>query len=576
MMLGAVPLATTQLASPRVLGPGSDKDWALSPLDFVIDGLSRKEDVLMGSMSVTDVLGEQMTASFTLVDKGQGLFLPTIGASVRITFYSQIEFLGKITKISASVEPSGAVKKYLCQCSDNSQILTRHVVFRNFTNASLADIVQSVLAFELLGEGLSFGTSDLNPSLPVVESNGGRTFDLFRDAASMTGQTMYVDELGRIQFRSTTNQEAPLHLEPITTQTSLQYETNLDGYRNVQMVKVTGSPGPNQTANEIVVTQRNEQQIQERISIEGGAGIYSDFEEITHPTSNLMADLLDMANGYATLRLATSGVPKQILKCLVRGYGFRAGQFGIVDLAAQIGADGNWLIQSVKVIEASDGRTIKHQLELVRSSLQERVYEAWLRIVQAGKIFVQMPGANPGVHGSVLFTSPGAANWTVPADVFVITITTQGGSGSGAGGGNYRFVAHGECLASPFGGGAGGNSGKAIATVNVTPGQELNLVIGTGGTPGGTGGEHPNSLCGSGPYATSGVDGTETTVHRNGILLCQAGPGLKATPGLGGAHGSGSGGIVIVGGGKQGGNSGDPFSTGNGGPGLNGDVLITW
>ena len=83
------------------------------------------------------------------------------------------------------------------------------------------------------------------------------------------------------------------------------------------------------------------------------------------------------------------------------------------------------------------------------------------------------------VPGSQTFTSSGT--FTVPLDVFSLTITMTGGSGGGGGGGNSSA------------GLVGGTSYKDIRTISVSSGETLTITIGQGGQ----GGRSGISNCGS-------------------------------------------------------------------------------
>ncbi|MBE7728859.1 hypothetical protein [Komagataeibacter sp. FXV3] len=114
-------------------------------------------------------------------------------------------------------------------------------------------------------------------------------------------------------------------------------------------------------------------------------------------------------------------------------------------------------------------------------------------------------------HGVVTLT-PGTTSWTVPANVYSIDVEARGGGGGGGG-------------ATGKGAGAGGGGGGYCrGRFSVTPGQEISLSVGAGGT------------------ASSGGDGTlggATTI-------------LGMTAGGGGAGGAGANAIDSVYGGAGG------------------------
>lgn len=128
-----------------------------------------------------------------------------------------------------------------------------------------------------------------------------------------------------------------------------------------------------------------------------------------------------------------------------------------------------------------------------------------------------------------MFTSQGAATYTVPAGVTSITVKAWGGGGGGGGGGAGGF------------GGGGGGGGYATSTLSVTPGETLDLYVGAGGIGGtfSSGGADAGGGGGGGGYSS---------LYRGSTLLTLAaggggGGGARAarTGGDGGAGGGSSG-----------------------------------
>lgn len=97
------------------------------------------------------------------------------------------------------------------------------------------------------------------------------------------------------------------------------------------------------------------------------------------------------------------------------------------------------------------------------------------------------------------FTTPGAYQWTVPADISVIYVKLWGGGGSGGGrdvGGTTAAY-------------AGGSGGMTYCPMVVTPGQTISLIVGGGGQNNGFGNngcDNPSNLA-PGGYGGGG-DGT--------------------------------------------------------------------
>lgn len=419
---------------------------------------------------------------------------------------------------------------------------------------------------ELFGEELTMGTIDARATLPLVDAKDAKAFDVLRSVAAATGQSFYVDYDKSIQMRSTTAPQSPLLINEANTLLDQSRLTqDADVYRNRQTVVVTGTP-PNATtdANTLIVQRENAGEIAARASIEGGTGIYEEIEEITHPTSNDPVKLALLGVSYATVRLSTSGVTRLTFTCRMQGYGFRAGQVATVDLPS-FGVIGEYVIQKVSITEMG-GTRLFHVLELTNSSLQQRAYETWLKIIASGTVIIQGPGLT--TTNLQTFSTTGSDTWTVPTGVTTVELTCFG-AGSGGGGASQSWTHNfGTCYntQNPVGG-HGANGGKAVTVLSVIPGQILSLVIGAAGTPGINGSKlffTTGGTCGAEVTATAGVDGGFSRVQQLGLTVCQANGGTKGTPavivydtsitaGTDGTIGGGLGDGVTPGGGAQGG-----------------------
>ena len=158
------------------------------------------------------------------------------------------------------------------------------------------------------------------------------------------------------------------------------------------------------------------------------------------------------------------------------------------------------------------------------------------------------------------FTTSGTFNFTVPAGVSQITVEAWGSGGAGGGSNNYT-----DCEG--VGGAGGGGGAYANSTLNVTPGQILQVVVGAGGT------------------GVSGDDGTaggpsfvgNDTNPVNAFVRAAGGSGGAANTG-GGSPPGGAGGTIpasvgdtrLAGENGGNGNSGPLVYSGSGGDGANG------
>lgn len=158
-------------------------------------------------------------------------------------------------------------------------------------------------------------------------------------------------------------------------------------------------------------------------------------------------------------------------------------------------------------------------------------------------------------HNSQVFTASGT--FTVPANVFEINIIATGGGGAGGanGGGSSR-------------GGGGGAGGTCFGQVAVTPGQQIAVTVGSGGTTG-SGGDSSAAGCSgyggagggyidAGNYTgPGGLGGTFSTTYgangKDGLSGYSGGTGASAPYGAGGNGGpnagnpgSGTAGRVVI------------------------------
>jgi hypothetical protein len=585
MMFAGTSLSAWGLGS-IMQDPGAITDpTSLQAILTEINGVDHRAFVQMNSLSIQDTLGQPVTASFTILNPS---IAPAEGETIRVLFHSQVIFSGTIDRVGKTT--SGLqVFSYRCECKDFSQVLERRIIRRNFTDVTVQSLLDSLLDNELTGELLTLGTIDSRATLPLVDAQNARAFDVCRTVAGTTGQTFYVDYDRSIQMRSTTVSASPLLLtESVVEIDGTTVQSDRETYRNHQTVVVTGTPANTTTeALSVIVERKSTNQIALRQEIEGGTGRYDAIDEVTHPTSNDPVKLALMGVGYANLRLALSGTLRQTVQCKVRSYGFRAGQVASVNLPT-FGLIGTYVIQRVTIRE-ENGVSLVHTLELTSSSLQQRAYESWLSIVKAGKVTVQLPGFV--AENLETFITTGSDTWTVPAGVTLVEVTCYGAGGGGGGASQSWTQNFGTCYntQNPVGGHAG-DGGKAVTVVEVVEGQVLDIVVGAAGTPGINGSKQFYSWpspgdCTAQVTATGGVDGGFSLVQAVGVTVCQGNGGFKGTPaviiydvsitaGVDGADGSGLGDGVTLGGGSVGGVRGVVGVAPTGG--LDGKVEVRW
>lgn len=404
---------------------------------------------------------------------------------------------------------------------------------RTFTNVQWIHMLFTVMD-EIAADGITLGSIDVSAwtsKLASVDVKDGNAHDLLSEAAAAIGAIFYIDYEKKANFVTVQQMpSSPETLDGTIVERALMSEDR-ETYRNKQTITVTGTP-PNQSTEPVTITyvRANAEQIAYRQQIEGGTGIYPDFESITHPTSNSPTALNQLGVSYALLRLGVQGALRRNLSIRTRAFGFKAGQLATVNLP-QLGIEGDgtgeqWIIQKSRITETA-GKFIITSLELTSSSLLRRAQELWLDIVKKGQITVIPNAPTTVVTTTVTITTTGTTAWVVPAGVFQIQASCYGAGGGGGGGAKSSGPPH------TVNGGNGGNGGLAVSVLDVTPGETLTMVIGTGGSKGTTVSQSLSPVGG-----TPGQKGTVDTVIKRGSLVL-----MGATPGLAGQAGT----IGIVG-----------------------------
>jgi hypothetical protein len=132
---------------------------------------------------------------------------------------------------------------------------------------------------------------------------------------------------------------------------------------------------------------------------------------------------------------------------------------------------------------------------------------------------VAASGGATCAHDQLIFTSNGS--FTVPTNVTHVTGELWGGGG---GGGSM------SASCSPFGGGAGG---YAEVLVTVTPGQQYDVTVGSGGGGAPQGGNQ-------------GGQGGNSAIANGGLVLVQAGGGVGGAPVVAPCTGTAPGGSAFL------------------------------
>ena len=164
--------------------------------------------------------------------------------------------------------------------------------------------------------------------------------------------------------------------------------------------------------------------------------------------------------------------------------------------------------------------------------------------------YIYTVGGTQSNGSTSYYTSPGSDTYTVPSGVTSITVKSWGGGGGGGGGGTDA------------GGGNGGGSGYSKTTLSVTPGEVLDIYVGSGGTYGSFSSGSSGSSSGDG-----GGGGGYSGVFSSGTPLLVAPGGGGGGGGDGGGSTNYSGGAGGAGGGTSGVSGSSSNAAGGGGAG---------
>lgn len=550
--------------APPAVEPGEPP--AVVTSTFAVEIAGQLVDPAINSLTVDLELGRQGSAKFSLHNVAD---MPVIGQPVRIFLNNDLIFGGAIDNVQMTIDPSESVLRIDCECTDNSYLLFRRKITQKWTNVQWSSIATDIVYNEGLHHAAPQDPLAVTAYMPLVEVTNGNAHDLLSETAAAIGCLFWVDAEKGVHLTQTVAELAPAPLDEsnvINADIGFDRET----YRNKQTVTVTGTP-PNATTEALTVTytRQNDDQIAARQAIEGGTGVYNDIETITHPSSNAIADLQQLAVSYAKIRLGLQGSIRQSAKVTTLQPGFIAGQSVEVSLPV-LGLDGQWVIQKSSLTER-DGLLAETVLEITRTSLRRQSHELWIEMVKRAKIIAVAPTIGQVVTAQVV-TTIGSTPWVVPSGVVQVQISCHA-PGGGGGGGAHRQSGSLNIYAN---GGSGGNGGLAISVIDVTPGESLTVVIGGAGNAGVTKtSTYPSTLT---PGTAGGAGGT-IQVKRGATILIQAFGGLGGgggqagyltssgayqptpIPGVQGGIGTGAGQINTSGGGALGGvkGTGSPF-----------------
>jgi len=177
------------------------------------------------------------------------------------------------------------------------------------------------------------------------------------------------------------------------------------------------------------------------------------------------------------------------------------------------------------VFKSTDGTKISNAFPVLNTdgsqvSSSAIIGGAIVTVVFTGSdFFLQGSGSGVVTRNNASYNTAGTYELTVPKGVSKITAYIFG---AGGGGGCYSAAIN-------RGGGGGAGGAYLLASINVTPGQKLTIVVGKGGS-------------GSGDVSQPGISGGYSYVRSNGVDFIAGGGGGGGSGNSGGSNLSGLGG----------------------------------
>jgi hypothetical protein len=532
-------------------------------IDGIVAGKVRRDSVLIDQSA-----RDESECSFVLLDPPAP---PLAGQVVHFIERGFTHFGGIIQSVELFTGRDETVFEYRARANGWEVLSGRNIFSNLYTNVSVGTVLRSLLSAGGLGaDGIFEGVIDEGALLLIADAQNVRLSDFIREVGDAGGGIAFIDQHKALNFRVVNLDVSPIALDNEDIEATTRLD-DLDNYRNRQMTKVTSLDGATST----VMTRDSLSEQAERSSLEGGTGVYEAYEEVRHPTSNVLGDLEIYGNTVNFLKLRALGHVVTKIHTRLRTQLLQLAQLVSIDFPAYA------LPAQVQVmrrrIQEADGGAYLFEYDLSTSSFEQAYLESLLKIVGAAKSDLMIGTVFPN---SQLFSTPGNFQWEVPAGVTVAEFTCVGGSGGGGGAATLFNQIQGCFFHSQGNGGTGGNSGKAVTILDVTPAQVFDLVIGAKGAKGVKGSW--NGACEGGVNPTSGAAGTLSSSTLSAVLKCRGDGGgggrygvNSSDPATDGTPGSGVGDAVSVGGGKLGGTKGISGGAAAG-TGLDGYIEVRW
>jgi len=208
---------------------------------ITIDSTDRTTSVLVDSFRKRDIINNQVDSCTFLVRKvGTDTFVPEVGSEVIVTRNSVTIFGGVILRVEETVEASTIIT-YRVECADYSQYLKRRLVTERFTNETVVNIIDALVAdYTDAGDGITAG--DVVGSLVVksISFNRLTVAESLQKLADALSYVWYVDYDKSIHFFPKNTESAPFALSDTSGNyiyNSLQITSDISQIRNSVLVQ---------------------------------------------------------------------------------------------------------------------------------------------------------------------------------------------------------------------------------------------------------------------------------------------------------------------------------------------------
>lgn len=304
------------------------------------------------------------------------------GKTCEIVWRGEIVFSGIIRTLTIDSDQSEQVFKYSIEADGWDSLLARHLITKSYTNVMAGQILRDAITASGLNlDGVTAGLVDDGVQILLAEANHVRVSDFIRDIGVAGGGVAFINAYKQIVFRPLSVDVAEMVITNDRAET-IQHMSDLDNYRNRQVVKVTGTGGA-------TVTETRDDLVQQalRIADEGGSGIYEAYQEIKHPTSNVVGELSIMGQTVGFVQLRTYARNARRVTVTMREPAPRIGQLTVLDLPG-FGLAGTFI--AMRKSWRDRATRFVFEVEFWESSFQQIALESLLRIVGAGKAAVSI------------------------------------------------------------------------------------------------------------------------------------------------------------------------------------------